>query len=173
MRSMRLHSQTEDHVALGEYKARAVLQRIAAGQSEREVAAAVGVARSTVQRIVRGDGPHAAVAQEHLEPDPDPDYPGKPFRCPGCGALLNDRCVVCGLPPFAVAEAAVDMDEAELADLLGIDLRPADRRRYDALHAIKQEYACRRLAMLDGWMGPTTADLEAIEREIGPADAVQ
>ena len=156
---------------LSEHTARAVLQRLAAGQSQREVARAVGIARSTVQRIVRGDGPHADISQAHLEPDPDPDYPGKPFRCPGCGALVTGYCVACGLPPFPVAEAVADVDEEDMAELLGLDLRPRDHARYEYVHALKLGGVSSDL--LDGLDEPTDADLVAIEGEIGPGLRVE
>lgn len=152
--------------------ARAVRKRLAAGQTQQQVADAIGIARSTVRRILRGDGPHAAISQEHLEPDPDPDYPGKSFRCPGCGALITDQCIACGLPPFAPASACCDLTDEELADLLGIDLRPVHRVRYDVIHARRCLLSARSIE-LDAIPGPTAADLATIDREMNQARGVE
>lgn len=122
---------------------RAVRCRIAAGQSQREVAAAVAIARTSVFRIVHGLPPHDVdpddAAAANLEPTPDPEYLAKPARCQGCGALLTQQpCIACGLPPFAPAEAAVDLTEEELGELLGVDLHGGERARYESLRARKQ-----------------------------------
>lgn len=107
------------------------------------MAAEEGISRTTVFRIAHGLPPHTvdvdAAAAANLEPEPDPEFLAQPVRCQGCGALLSQQpCVACGLPPFAPAEAAADLTEEEMADLLGVDLHGGERARYEAVRARKQ-----------------------------------
>jgi hypothetical protein len=147
----------------------------AAGVPQRRIAGMLGIARSTVQRMIHGEGRHAAIAAEHLEPDPDPDYAAKPRRCPGCGATIDpaaaDRCIACGLPPFPVAEAAGSLDEDELAEALSLDLLPPEAARYWPVRAGK-EAAAARAGELDDLSGPTDEELAEIDGEIGPRPGV-
>jgi len=152
--------------------AEAVVRKRASGASIRGVAHAIGVAKSTVQRILDGCSPHDTLAAEVLEPDPDPDYPGKPFRCGGCGALISGLCVQCNLPPFTPAASACDDGE------LALDLAPPERARYEAVRAAKDACAeaeriaqelcaeAEREAYLDALDEPTDEELAEIEREL-------
>ncbi len=168
-------------MALSEKKVRAVRAMRAAEVPYRAIAEVLGISPSTVLRIVHGEGRHANA--QPVDADADPEWPGKPFRCVGCGARIVDRCVACGLPPFRVAEAAGSMDGEELEELLGwplgLDLAPDEESRYRPILARKQAdpdiLPADRFALLgepDDGAGPTPDELRKIEGEIGPLGAV-
>jgi hypothetical protein len=166
-------------------RARAVLAMRAAGATHLKIVEKLGIARSTVRRILRGESPHEL--PERVQADPDPDYAARPVRCK-CGRLVilepgESRCLACRLERPAAAEAACEVSTREPQPvtaeelLCGIRipfaLKPEHRARYEAVHRRRRE-----ADMIGGGddgqpgdvAGPSPADLARIEMEDAAAD---
>lgn len=169
-------------------RARAVLAMKAAGVPQRKIAAKLGIARSSVQRILGGRSRHDVAG--HVEPDADPDFDGKAQRCEGCGRMVifpagASECLACQVEQHGPtpAEAACDVPAPEpeavtAAELLAgvhipLELKPRDRVRYEQVH--RRRLAAEMIsAGEDGQpaddAGPTPAELAALEAEEGEPD---
>jgi len=157
----------------------------ASGASIRECGRRVGLAKSTVQRILAGEGPHSGLGE--VAPDADPDFAGKPRRCATCGRLVTELhdatevcrgCVAedCSRPRRPVRPD----DEPTLDELLRgtvrieLDLKPEHRRRYEEVRRAREaaEMVDRGQVDLDELEEPTDEELDAIAREDPWADAL-
>lgn len=84
--------------------------------SHRRIAVTLGVGRSTVGRIARGEYAPIRAERKPLSPFDDPaddDGPfspphGTPRRCPRCGAKVQQPCLACRVRLWAVIERMKD-----------------------------------------------------------------
>ncbi|HUT11873.1 MAG TPA: helix-turn-helix transcriptional regulator [Thermoguttaceae bacterium] len=105
--------------------------------AQRKIARLVGVSRGTVGAISTGrrpndlcrrpDGDHAALGQ-----------PTGPLeRCPGCGGMVEMPCRLCQARSLAARSPSVVAGFMQAELRLGLELRPRERKRYEAIHARK------------------------------------
>ena len=115
----------------------AVAQRVVElgvlGLSQRAIARRLRISRGSVGVILRGTW---AGWRRYRAEGPSPN--GKPGRCPTCGRLVKLPCLACRLektrperPPQA-EQAPTETEE------LGVDLRGAERARYQRLRRARQ-----------------------------------
>lgn len=114
----------------------------------REAARRIGISARSAARILAGQGRHAN--GEAVAADPDPDYVGKPVRCPICGHVRPAPCPVCA----ARAAQMTSSTGGGSDEPVELELRPAERRRYEELR--------RRPATVDAIMEELGAE-EAID----------
>ena len=164
---------------------RAVRALAAAGRPIRHIGPAVGIARSSVQRILAGRGPHAHLLAEPVQADEDPDFEGRPERCSECGRLVvlqDGVCVACrtlrAAMPFLPAEAASEpvnpavaeeptLDELLASTRIPLELEGEELERYEEMHRRKveeQERVEEEREELEYLPEPTDAELERLER---------
>jgi transcriptional regulator with XRE-family HTH domain len=108
--------------------------------SQRKIARLTGISRGTVGAIAAGRRPdyqplRSAAEDEFAEPA------GPPQRCPGCGGMVYLPCRLCRTRALQ-AGASKRLRPAWLTQLeepLGLELRDADRARYEEVRARRME----------------------------------
>ena len=78
-------------------EAEAIIAMRKAGATYRYLVKYFERSKWSIYRVLQGMGPHAVIDRDAILPDPDPDWPGKPMRCPGCGVKVrgDECCVIC------------------------------------------------------------------------------
>jgi len=100
--------------------------------SQDEVAAKIGISRTSCQSILRGRGRHLEAAGRPVEPDPDPRWDGKPAWCRPCGAWVIMPCIACAARSSA-GMAGPRSQPAEPETGPEIELRGAEAARYQQI----------------------------------------
>jgi len=97
----------------------------------------VGVSRGTVSAIATGR------RGEEVRRQSNDDYAalGQPTgpveRCPGCGGMVEMPCRLCRAQSVAARSPAVVTRFVQPELHLGLELRPRERKRYEAIRAQK------------------------------------
>ena len=98
-----------------------------------EIARTTGVCRATVGRIARRERPYDKAPEPPAEPEPV----GPPVRCKGCGGLVYMPCILCRVRRWIARrrQAGKAQPEAGAGVVLGLDLKPEHRARYEEVRA--------------------------------------
>lgn len=111
--------------------------------SQREIANHCGVSRGIVRHISTGRR-----SEKEREPSDDgkltwkPD--GVPERCLGCGGMVYMPCRLCALRVrlesggLSVSRRRISGKDSFLKVELGLELRPAEQRRYKKVRALRE-----------------------------------
>ena len=117
--------------------------------SLRAIAERVGCSPTTAMLIVQGrhaPGRTERLRQQQLFEEHIPA--GEPQACPGCGQIVPLPCVACRaraarrerhrrLGPRGIREIIEEL--AQISPVLGLDLKPADRARYEEVRRRRDE----------------------------------
>ena len=127
--------------------------------SQRKIARMTGISRGTVGAIAGGKR-QDYVALPRAAGD-DPAQPtGPPQRCPGCGGMVYMPCRLCQARALKAQapKPPAPLWPVQLEVPLGLELRKADRARYEEVHAQKVnaatfETGCQAAAIEHGDLG--------------------
>lgn len=121
-------------------------------QSQRAIARLTEVSRGTVGRIARGETLRCEDPARRKRQGAD--FPSGPLRrCPTCGGRVYMPCRLCRVRDHATGTActAKPQRDVEGDDPGRLQLRPAEQRRYEAIHARKVreaiEFGERRMTL--------------------------
>ncbi len=105
--------------------------------SQRKIAKALRVSRGTVGAIASGRRPDYPLRRSRESDESSLRPTGPPRRCPGCGGMVYLPCRVCQTRESAAVSTKPPIIQrlGPLEVPLGLDLRPADRRRYEEVRA--------------------------------------
>lgn len=108
--------------------------------SQRRIARMTGISRGTVGAIAAGRRPD----YQSLRCAADDEFPqptGPPQRCPGCGGMVYMPCRLCRTRALQAGASKLLLPAwlMQLEEPLGLELRDADRARYEEVRARRME----------------------------------
>jgi DNA-binding XRE family transcriptional regulator len=124
--------------------------------THRKIATSVGVSRSTVAAVAKGERRITDTVRRVPKPKPKPKPPEGIQRCPSCGAKVRMPCLLCQMREMASNEQA-PQDHPIVATPIGLELKPEQQARYAEVRRWRRE-ALRRGVVTRPHPDPLTPD---------------